>query len=180
MSRYQKHLTPGRVTMAKDSLVVNEIFGPTIQGEGSSCGRQATFLRLGGCNLSCVWCDTPYTWDWTGKNGVAYDQKTELRSMKFDEIRMQLVKCSVSPLTLLVVTGGEPMLQGEALESFFASLVQSGCCPRRIEIETAGTIFRVFSDSRVYFNVSPKLENSGNIAHKRYYPEVLRKFVNSL
>jgi organic radical activating enzyme len=38
-------------------LVVSEIFGPTVQGEGTSMGRRCGFLRLGGCNLDCAWCD---------------------------------------------------------------------------------------------------------------------------
>ena len=46
-------------------LNVNEIFGPTIQGEGPHTGRLVGFLRLAGCNLACSWCDTPYSWDWT-------------------------------------------------------------------------------------------------------------------
>lgn len=165
--------------MDKNSLLVSEIFGPTIQGEGASCGMRASFLRLGGCNLSCSWCDTPYTWDWTGKNGVAYDSKKELRWMKFNEIKDQLIKCSISPFSTLVVTGGEPMLQDRALELFIVTLDQLDYCPYRIEIETAGTIWRKFVDRRIRFNVSPKLENSGNRITKRYRPDVLGNFVGS-
>ena len=47
-------------------LAVSEIFGPTHQGEGPSTGRLCGFVRLARCNLSCLWCDTPYTWDWGG------------------------------------------------------------------------------------------------------------------
>src|SRR5438046_5626962 len=61
------------------TLVVSEIFGPTFQGEGPSLGRRCVFLRLGACNLHCRWCDTPYTWDWTGRNGIEYDPRQELR-----------------------------------------------------------------------------------------------------
>ena len=41
-------------------MKVNEIFGPTIQGEGRSAGMPTMFVRLSGCNLACIWCDTPY------------------------------------------------------------------------------------------------------------------------
>ena len=45
---------------------VNEIFGPTIQGEGSTVGKPCFFLRVAGCNLHCGWCDTYYTWNYEG------------------------------------------------------------------------------------------------------------------
>ena len=163
----------------KDSLLVSEIFGHTIQGEGSSCGVQATFLRLGGCNQHCIWCDTPYTWDWTGKNGMTYDQKKELRWMTFDEIADRLLACSVSPSTMLVVTGGEPLLQTRGLLFFLAGLALHEYFPLRIEIETAGTIWSDCFSSLVHFNVSPKLENSGNPLSLRYHPKVLEQFVKS-
>ena len=47
-------------------LLVAERFGverPTFQGEGPSSGVPALFIRLSRCNLTCTWCDTPYTWD---------------------------------------------------------------------------------------------------------------------
>ena len=47
------------------TLPLSEVFGPTFQGEGPHAGRRCAFVRLGGCNLSCEWCDTPYTWDAT-------------------------------------------------------------------------------------------------------------------
>src|SRR5260370_42452272 len=59
-------------------LAISEIFGPTFQGEGSSIGRYCYFLRLAGCNQHCAWCDTSYTWDWTGRNGIKYDPKEEV------------------------------------------------------------------------------------------------------
>lgn len=46
--------------MSVRDLLVSEVFGPTVQGEGKHCGRIAAFVRLGGCNLHCRWCDTPY------------------------------------------------------------------------------------------------------------------------
>jgi len=56
---------------------INEIFGPTFQGEGQTIGKLSEFVRVSGCNLTCSWCDTPYTWDWKGLNGVVYDPKKE-------------------------------------------------------------------------------------------------------
>jgi 7-carboxy-7-deazaguanine synthase len=63
-----------------------ECFGPTLQGEGKHIGEQAYFIRLGLCNLDCKWCDTPYTWDWTGKNGYKYSKAIELQRSSVNEL----------------------------------------------------------------------------------------------
>jgi 7-carboxy-7-deazaguanine synthase len=55
---------------------VSALFGSTLQGEGPSAGRPASFIRLSGCLLSCRWCDTPWTWDWT-----RFDRGAEQRRM---------------------------------------------------------------------------------------------------
>ena len=52
-----------------------EIFH-SLQGEGHSIGTPTVFLRLALCNLTCVWCDTKYTWDWAN-----FDTKAEILSM---------------------------------------------------------------------------------------------------
>lgn len=85
-------------------LVVNEIFGPTIQGEGPSSGRRCGFHRLGGCNLSCRWSDTPYTWDWTGvsDSGNALDPRVELMLKDSCEVVDEILTMGVD---LVVVTG---------------------------------------------------------------------------
>ena len=151
------------------TLVVSEIFGPTFQGEGPSLGRRCSFLRLGACNLHCQWCDTPYTWDWTGRNGTAYDPRKELRRASIGEVWDDLEGRSTE---MLVVSGGEPFLQQRALVPLLRRAVDAGW---RIEIETAGTIAPEANLLEVVtaFNVSPKLENSGNSLVERYKPVAL-------
>ncbi|MEV0264703.1 7-carboxy-7-deazaguanine synthase QueE [Streptomyces sp. NPDC050617] len=133
------------------SLVVSEVFGPTWQGEGPSLGRLAVFLRLGHCNLTCEWCDTPYTWDWTRHEAAA-----ELTVMTVDSAVRQVARVGAP---LLVITGGEPLMQQQALGTLLGRL------PPGIdaEIETNGTIVPTEEiRARVArFNVSPKLANSG-------------------
>ena len=150
------------------TLVVSEVFGPTWQGEGPSVGRTAAFVRLGRCNLACSWCDTPYTWDWS-----RHDPAVELSERSVDDVLAQVD--SFGPVSMLVVTGGEPLLQQRRLVPLLAGARERGL---RVEIETAGT---VAPDDEVValvdgFNVSPKLANSGNPVERRYKPDVLRAF----
>lgn len=104
---------------------VSELFGPTIQGEGRRAGELATFLRLAGCNLSCTWCDTPYSWDW-----AEYDHRAEVTRFTVEELAERL---DVMP-GRIVVTGGEPLLQAPNLAKLLDML------PARIfDVETNGT-----------------------------------------
>lgn len=137
------------------SLRVNEIFGPTFQGEGPSTGRLASFVRLTGCNLDCRWCDTPYTWDWDGKLGRAFDQHAETHVMPTWMIGADVRRMGAR---LVVITGGEPLLQYSSLLALVDELED-----RAIEIETNGTRPPAMLAARenVRFNVSPKLTSSG-------------------
>jgi 7-cyano-7-deazaguanosine (preQ0) biosynthesis protein QueE len=149
-------------------LVVSEVFGPTVQGEGPSLGRRTGFVRLGRCNLACSWCDTAYTWDWS-----RYDPAVELKRVDVADVVAQVEAMDVP---MVVVTGGEPMLQQSALIDLVAALK-----PRRIEVETAGTVaprseLVALVDQ---WNVSPKLANSGNPLDRRHKRDVLRAFADT-
>lgn len=159
-------------------LVVSEIFGPTIQGEGPSTGQVAFFLRLGGCPLSCVWCDTKYTWDWS-----QFDSTEELMTLEVSQIADGLKVLGFDYRTpLLVITGGEPMVQQLGITELLNELERIHRFPRRIEIETAGVRpprVELLEYKNLFFNVSPKLENSGNTFAARYKPDVLKMFIDS-
>lgn len=139
--------------MAPVTLTVSECFGPTVQGEGPSTGRRAGFVRLGRCNLDCDWCDTPMTWDWKGKNGTVYDPKVELTTWTVESVADKLRAMDVP---LVVVTGGEPMLQRKGLSALVEHINFAD-----IEIETNGTQEPWAGLDGVRFNVSPKLVSSG-------------------
>jgi len=84
-------------------LKVNEIFGPTIQGEGKSSGMPCAFLRLSLCNLHCIWCDTPYTWNWKGtpfSHPEKFDQEKEIHIMSNEEILETLKTIDVKNLVI--------------------------------------------------------------------------------
>jgi organic radical activating enzyme len=146
------------------SLVISEVFGPTVQGEGPSAGRRCGFVRLGLCNLDCAWCDTPYTWDWT-----RYDRKAETSRWDTGEIVRALTAMNVR---LVVITGGEPLAQPRAAELVEACSLSGWL----VEIETNGTRAAQGAAREARFNVSPKLSNSGVTRARAIYPEVLADF----
>jgi len=148
------------------TLVVNEVFGPTVQGEGPSTGRRCGFVRLGRCNQQCSWCDEPQTWAWD-----RFDATAELHEMPVDDV---VAAVDAMDVDMVVVTGGEPLLQQAELEVLLRAFKARGM---RVEIETAGTIGPAIADALVdQWNVSPKLANSGNPLERRYKPDVLRAF----
>ena len=118
---------------------ISEIFH-SIQGEGRLSGVPSVFIRTSGCNLRCVWCDTPYTsWRPDGKE------------MTVEEI-LHAIECY--PLGHVVLTGGEPLLSHE-IEELSVTLKTAGA---HVTIETAATIFKPVSCDLV--SMSPKLSNS--------------------
>ncbi|MEO7836012.1 MAG: 7-carboxy-7-deazaguanine synthase QueE [Acidimicrobiales bacterium] len=155
------------VVGAEPVLVVSEVFGPTVQGEGPSCGRAAGFVRLGRCNLACTFCDSRPTWDW-GR----YDPAVELNEMTVADVVSRLDAMSVS---MVVVTGGEPLLQQRHLAPLLAQVKARGW---RVELETAGTVAPTLPAGLVdQWNVSPKLENSGMPVERRFKPAVLAELL---
>jgi organic radical activating enzyme len=117
---------------AEQYLKVTEIFY-SIQGEGPSMGRPATFLRLAGCNLHCEKCDTKYSWD-----------DSEIEPQTITSVLIALADPEVGNLPLtnyLVITGGEPLLQEESIKSLLYQLPSN----MKIGIETNGTIFSVLN-----------------------------------
>lgn len=145
------------------TLVVNEVFGPTFQGEGPSSGQRAGFVRLGRCNLACTFCDSRHSWDWEH-----HDPAEELHAVPVAEV---LVHLDAMAVAMVVVTGGEPLLQQSHLPPLLGELKDRGW---RVEVETAGTIAPTLAEGLVdQWNVSPKLANSGMAAERRFKPAVL-------
>ncbi len=118
---------------------ISEIFY-SIQGEGRLVGTPSLFIRTSGCNLRCVWCDTPYT-SWRPE-GSAWPLAKILR--RVDQHSTHYV----------VVTGGEPMLAPE-IEKLTVELRKKG---KHVTIETAGTLFKPVRCDLI--SLSPKLANS--------------------
>jgi len=151
------------------SLNVSEIFGPTFQGEGSHTGRRVAFIRLGACNLTCDWCDTPYTWD-----ADRFDLRKEIKPADVDQILLQISEMKVNTV---VISGGEPLLQQKKADwiELLETLTSMGI---EIHIETNGTITpnEVTDEFVDHFSVSPKLTGSGVAIDKRIAPKALEWF----
>ncbi|MEU7068322.1 7-carboxy-7-deazaguanine synthase QueE [Streptomyces sp. NPDC046161] len=165
--------TPAAAAGGPTGLIVAECFGvdqPTFQGEGPSCGCPALFIRLSRCNLTCDWCDTKETWDWS-----RYDPRAVSKRMSVADLHTWALS---SPVELVVVTGGEPLIQQEKLIPLVEGLLAAG---KRIEFETNGTFVPdpVLLVDGVRFNVSPKLANSGVAEERRIVPAALEAFAAS-
>jgi organic radical activating enzyme len=149
-----------------------EIFH-SLQGEGISLGRPSVFVRLSGCNLACTWCDTPYTWFFTGNNAPhrsssPFERRDNSVTLDIADIAARIAAYDCDHI---VFTGGEPLLQQPALAALCAEL-GSG---RHVEIESNGTLAL---DDRLsghvhQLNLSPKLGHSGNPESARYQADVL-------
>lgn len=151
-----------------------EIFA-SLQGEGPSMGRPCAFVRLSRCNLACVWCDTAYTWRFTGDNRPHRSETDYERTANQVTLGEADVAARIAALgkPRLVVTGGEPLLQGAALARMLALLPGI-----RVEIETNGTVapHPALDPLVAQYNVSPKLAHSGNPAELALLPERLARW----
>jgi 7-carboxy-7-deazaguanine synthase len=147
---------------------ISEVFY-SIQGEGALAGVPSVFVRISGCNLRCVWCDTPYTsWNPEGTDRSAASLLQEVAGFRASHV---------------VVTGGEPMIAPEIIPLTDA-LRGAGL---HITIETAGTVYAPVACDLM--SISPKLRNSTPFEREggrwaaqhersRYRPDVLRQLMD--
>ena len=91
----------------------------TLQGEGFHQGRAAYFIRLGGCDVGCVWCDVKETWD-ASQHPVS-------------GIENIIAEVKKTPAEIVVVTGGEPLMHN--LDALTRQLREEGL---KTHIETSG------------------------------------------
>ena len=165
-------------------MKVSEIF-LSLQGEGIFSGYPAVFIRLGGCNLNCSFCDTTEVMNkWKEKT-----PKQVITYLKYRGWYKKMIQDHVR----VVFTGGEPMLQLREINELITLIEAdstkyeqknnnnvSGFCPTNME--TNGTIFtKDFSDLKIGHTViSPKLSNSGIKKALRYKRKNLKQFLNAM
>jgi 7-carboxy-7-deazaguanine synthase len=130
-----------------DRVRVNEIF-LSLQGESTWAGRPCVFVRLTGCNLRCVWCDTPYAF-YEGRQMTVPEVVERARSFGCD---------------LVEVSGGEPLLQ-KGVHSLFRELLAAGCT---VMVETSGERDISIVDPRVIRIMDLKCPGSGESHRNRW------------
>ena len=139
------------------TIKLQEIFS-SIQGEGMRVGEPSTFIRFTGCNLKCLDCDTKYSW------------KTAGTEMSIDFIVKEVKEKHYT--NAFVITGGEPMLQQEALAQLVYAL-KDAFPNSNITIESNGSI-RVDKDLPVFWSFSPKFESSTTCSHLADYKAAMK------
>lgn len=149
----------------------------TLQGEGISTGVPSVFVRLSGCNLQCVWCDTPYTWNWEGTSWETtseekFKKEEVIIDLGIDEV---LGRITDYPCRNLVITGGEPLIQQAQLAELVKALPDWS-----VEVETNGTLIpdALPNDRNIQYNVSLKLPHSNNAESKALKPKSIKWFVD--
>ncbi len=131
------------------TIPVLEIFGPTIQGEGMVVGQKTMFVRTAGCDYSCKWCDSAFTWD-----GSAKDQ---IRKLTAKEIFTELKELGGENFNHVTISGGNPALIA-ALEELVVLLHDYLI---RVAIETQGSKWQDWFLEIDDLTISPKPPSSG-------------------
>lgn len=131
-------------------LRITELF-LSIQGESSHAGRPCSFVRLTGCPMRCVWCDSEYTF--TGGERLSFDDVFA----KLDEFGCNLIE----------ITGGEPLAQNNVFPFI------TGLCDRGYEvlIETGGFVSTEAVDKRSSVILDVKCPASGE-AERNHWPNL--------
>jgi organic radical activating enzyme len=120
----------------------------SVQGEGMWTGTNALFIRLGGCDVYCPWCDQKETWN---------AKRHPRRSLLDIVTEAKVIKCAI-----VVITGGEPLMHD--LEPLTRQLRENGL---RLHLETSGT--HPFSGQFDWVTFSPKQYKS---PHQSIYDRV--------
>ncbi|HWU84619.1 MAG TPA: 7-carboxy-7-deazaguanine synthase QueE [Rhodocyclaceae bacterium] len=133
--------------MAEPRLRISEIFH-SVQGESSRVGLPTVFVRLTGCPLRCVWCDTEYAFSGGEMMGLS-------------EI---LARIAAFDCKTVCVTGGEPLAQ-KACSDLLRALCDAGYS---VSLETSGALDIGEVDARVARIMDLKAPDSGESARNRW------------
>lgn len=93
----------GRISTMRKSILISEIFGPTVQGEGPLIGLPTVFVRTGGCDYRCAWCDRLYA--------VLPKHRAEWWLKTPTEIERRIEELAGNDPVLVTLSGGNPALQ---------------------------------------------------------------------
>jgi len=128
-------------------LRVSEIFGPTIQGEGALIGQPTVFIRLGGCDYRCSWCDTLHA--------VESQYRMQWAPMTVQQIWKRVTELSQGQPLMVSLSGGNPAIQD------CAALIALGQSKGyQFALETQGSITQDWFQSLDILTLSPKPPSS--------------------
>jgi 7-carboxy-7-deazaguanine synthase len=130
------------------SIRVSEIFGPTIQGEGPLIGRPTVFVRTGGCDYRCAWCDTLYA--------VLPEYRDDWAPMTPADIMARVNELAGDTPVLVSLSGGNPALQ--PLAPLIALGRERGSS---FALETQGSISQPWFAELDWLILSPKPPSAG-------------------
>lgn len=128
-------------------IAISEIFGPTVQGEGALIGKPTVFVRAGGCDFRCRWCDTLYA--------VLPEYRHEWISMSARDIMARVEQLCGGRPVLVTLSGGNPAIQ--PLGPLIALGREKGY---GFALETQGSIARPWFASLDWLVLSPKPPSS--------------------
>lgn len=131
-----------------NTIPVLEIFGPTIQGEGMVVGRKTMFVRTAGCDYSCSWCDSAFTWDGSAKN--------DIRQLTAEQIWTELKEIGGDCFDHVTISGGNPALI-KAIGSLVELLHSQGV---KAALETQGSRYQDWFLKIDDLTISPKPPSS--------------------
>jgi len=132
----------------KERIRVSEIFGPTVQGEGPLIGRPTVFVRTGGCDYRCTWCDTLYA--------VLPEYHDEWEFMTPADIMARVDGLAGGIPLIVSLSGGNPALQP------LAPLIALGCrSGHTFALETQGSVAQPWFAELDWMVLSPKPPSSG-------------------
>src|SRR5262249_53931375 len=137
----------GRISTMRESIPISEIFGPTVQGEGPLVGRPTIFVRTGGCDYRCAWCDTLYA--------VLPEHRSEWKLMTPTEIERRSDELAGNEPVLVTLSGGNPALQP------LAPLIELGHAKgHKFALETQGSASSPWFAELDWLILSPKPPSS--------------------
>ena len=132
-----------------------EAFGPTIQGEGPDAGRRCFFIRLGGCDYRCAWCDSMHAVEPAAVREAPRRSAVEIAEELFDK--------GAGAGDLIVISGGNPALHhADVLVRVLHGLGY------RVSVETQGSFWRPWLGKVDRLVVSPKPPSSGEASLTNY------------
>lgn len=139
--------------MTATTIPVAEIFGPTIQGEGALAGKPTYFLRVGGCDFKCAWCDSGYA-----VNAEEVRQLERLTPYEIGETLTAFAAVRPGP-HWVTISGGNPALYD--LSEVVIALQTAPNGSFYVAVETQGSLWKDWLGEVDLLTVSPKPPSSG-------------------